>query len=374
MSATTDFDWNAIRDINFSFGKLPNPADADKHGCLNQAFSQHLYYEETESLLITHKDGTKTLGLNPVTILRELIIDEIFDCLPSKARTETTKQHIVALFKLSTMWHIAANGSLGRIRNKATLDAAARQAIANHSPVLCLQMHIPHWGFKTDWWPYDFMSVYDTNIYSSPKKSNTRKATTVADKSPNASRARFANLTQRTPVASDTHMAIQFPAHATNSIIDTHAPSDLLPATYTYTSSIVNAIVPSPYKAIPSDTTKIVDSNAAATPVEALSTTPATFQWTFTPQNDIAKFRRLPKSAPSPSPPFGTLGEVTDHPNATPAYIRSLQTPCCNQICPKTTYQPVLRLSKRHRDALKVKLYHLYANILSMNWFYDFFE
>eukprot|EP00536_Pseudo-nitzschia_multiseries_P017075 jgi/Psemu1/49214/gm1.49214_g len=135
MPETTDFDWNAIRDINFSFGKLPNPADADKHGRLNQAFSQHLYYEETESLFLPHKDGTKTLGHNPVTILCPLIIDEIFDCLPSKARTETTKQHIVTLFKLSTMWHIAANGSLGHIRDKATLDAAARQAIANHSPV-----------------------------------------------------------------------------------------------------------------------------------------------------------------------------------------------------------------------------------------------
>eukprot|EP00536_Pseudo-nitzschia_multiseries_P012628 jgi/Psemu1/32688/gm1.32688_g len=376
MPATTDFDWNAIRDIDFSFGKLPNPADADQHGRLNQAFSQHLYYEETESLFITHKDGTKTLGLNPVTILRELIIDEIFDCLPSKARTETTKQHIVTLFQLSTMWHIAANGSLGRIRNKATLDAAAQQVIANHSPVLCLQMHIPHWGFKTDWWPYNFMSVYDTNIYSSPKKSNTRKATTVADKTPNASRARFANLPQRKsdpyqsiplqrkPVASDAHMAIQFPAQATSSIIDTPAPSDLLHATYTSTSSIVNASVPSPYKAIIlSDTTKIVDSNAAATPVEALSAAQAPFRWTFTPQHDIATFRRLPKSAPSPSPPSGTLGEATDLPNAIPAYIRSLRT-----------HAPVLRLSKRHRDALIVKLYHLYANILSMNWFYDFFD
>eukprot|EP00536_Pseudo-nitzschia_multiseries_P007161 jgi/Psemu1/17244/gm1.17244_g len=97
MPATIDFDWNAIADIDFSFGKLPNPADADKH----------------------------TLGLDPVTILRELIIDEIFDCLPSKVKTETTKQHIVALFKFSTMWHVAANGSLGHIRNKATLDAAA---------------------------------------------------------------------------------------------------------------------------------------------------------------------------------------------------------------------------------------------------------
>eukprot|EP00536_Pseudo-nitzschia_multiseries_P016744 jgi/Psemu1/47563/gm1.47563_g len=276
MPDTTDLDWNAIEDIYFSFGKLPNPADADKHVRLNQAFSQYLDYAKTDSLFIAHKEGTKTLGLNPVTILRELIIDEIFDCLPSKARTETTKQHIVTLFKLSTLWHIAANGSLGRIRNKATLDAAARQAIANHSPVLRLQMQIPHWGFPTDWWPYDFMSVYDTNIYSLPTKKNTHKATPVADKTPNASRARFANSPQ---------------------------------------PPMRNRLLPS-----------------------------------------------------------ATLAEGTDLPNSAPAYIRSLQSPCHHHISSRPNHPPVLRLSRRHRDALKIMMYHLYANILSLNWFYNTFD
>eukprot|EP00536_Pseudo-nitzschia_multiseries_P013773 jgi/Psemu1/36345/gm1.36345_g len=97
---------------------------------------------------------------------------------------------------------------------------------------------------------------------------------------------------------------------------------------------------------------------------------PTNFVWTFNPQNEIATFRRVQKSVPSPRPPMCnrllrsvTLAEDTVSPNTAPAYIRSLRSPCCNQ--------PVLRLTKRHRDALKIKMYHLYATILSMHWFYD---
>eukprot|EP00536_Pseudo-nitzschia_multiseries_P012368 jgi/Psemu1/31826/gm1.31826_g len=407
MPDTTDLDWNAIEDIYFSFGKLPNPANADKHVRLNQAFSQYLDYEETDSLFIAHKEGTKTLGLNPVTILRELIIDEIFDCLPFKARTETTKQHIVTLFKLSTMWHIAANGSLGRIRNKATLDAAARQAIPNHSPVLHLQMQIPHWGFPKDWWPYDFMSVYDTNIYSFPKKSNTHKATPVADKTPNASRARFANLPQRKyikptavpPQRKHIHTTARIPLMTANlgplqsvgPIADTpsvKAPHDTWTWTYSPQSELVS------FRRVRSDSLLCVTSSSPpdhkekSSIVTAPSVSPSTkpsfdhhsappwkptnFVWTFNPQNEVATFRRVPNSVPSP--PSEPLAEVTDPPNAAPAYIRSLPSPYRKQLSSKPYYQPVLRLSKQHWDAIKVKWYHLYANILSMNWFYDTFD
>eukprot|EP00536_Pseudo-nitzschia_multiseries_P016308 jgi/Psemu1/45732/gm1.45732_g len=333
MPDTTDLDWNAIEDIDFSFGKLPNPTDADKHVRLNQAFSQHLYYEETESLFITHKDGTKTLGLNPVTILRALIIDEILDCLPSKARTETTKQHIVALFKFSTMWHIAANGSLGCIRNKATLDAAARQAIANHSPVLRLQMQIPHWGFKKDWWPYDFIRVYDTHIYSFPTKSNTRETTTVADKTPS-------NTTTSVPPVTANLDPLQ-PVGTIANIPSVTTPRYIW--TWTYSPNIQSD----------SDSIKCATSfgppvqHHNESPVTAPSvrpsaltrfghhsvppSVPANFGWTFHPQNEIATFRRLPKSVPSPQPPSCIRllpAEVTDLPNAAPAYIPSLQSPC----------------------------------------------
>eukprot|EP00536_Pseudo-nitzschia_multiseries_P000843 jgi/Psemu1/1953/gm1.1953_g len=100
---------------------------------------------------------------------------------------------------------------------------------------------------------------------------------------------------------------------------------------------------------------------------------PTNFVWTFNPQNEIATFRRLPKSAPSPSPqppmydrllPSATLAEVTDPPNATPAYIRSLQSPYRNQLNKKmiqTATFPYARLHKRHR----ILSYHYVCSMIA---------
>eukprot|EP00536_Pseudo-nitzschia_multiseries_P004378 jgi/Psemu1/9875/gm1.9875_g len=109
---------------------------------------------------------------------------------------------------------------------------------------------------------------------------------------------------------------------------------------------------------------------------------PTNFVWTFNPQNEIATFRCVTTSVPTPQPPMchpllpsATLAKDTDLPNAASAYMGSLPSQCrTNQLCSKPYYQPVLRLSKRHHDALKINMYHLYANILSMNWFYDAFD
>eukprot|EP00536_Pseudo-nitzschia_multiseries_P014619 jgi/Psemu1/39502/gm1.39502_g len=356
----TAFDWNQIQDVAIRFGPFNTKGNAHKHEALNHAFAHCLEY--MDSLFITDDDaeGPKTLAPDPVSMLREIIVNAIMDIIPSREQTAVNKRHISRLLADATFWYVAPNQLTKRLRNKHSMDKAGELAIKNGQDTIFIEIRATHWGFTPDWDAIHFGEIYDTNIYSFPDatqnrygKSNTRDATMVADKTADASRARFANLQQQKYVT---------------------PKANLLHATYTSTSSIVNASVPSPYKAILSDTTKIVDSNAAATPVAALSATQAPFRWTFTPQHDIATFRRLPKSAPSPSPPSGTLGEATDLPNAIPAYIRSLRTPCCNLICPKPKYQPVLRLSKRHRDALIVKLYHLYANILSMNWFYDFFD
>eukprot|EP00536_Pseudo-nitzschia_multiseries_P004909 jgi/Psemu1/11243/gm1.11243_g len=321
MPDTADLDWNTIEDIYFSFGKLPNPANADKHVRLNEAFSQYLYYEETDSLFITHKDGTKTLCLDPVTILHELIIDEIFDCLPSKAKTETTKQHIVALFKFSTMWHIAAKGSLGRcIRNKARLDAAARQAIANHSPVLRLQMHIPHWGFKKDWWPCNLMTVYDINQHQYGK-SNTREATTVANKTANSSRARFANLLQgkyTKSKAAPPDTPILVPIKPVKSTTDTNLP------------------VPSPGTGIPP--VKTIES-AVEPPIQV----PANSSIVDTPAPSDSNIDAI---VPPPRSPGAS--------SLQPLWSKASHEGR-NAICSHSN-RTVLRITKRHRDALKIKL------------------
>eukprot|EP00536_Pseudo-nitzschia_multiseries_P000528 jgi/Psemu1/1171/gm1.1171_g len=397
MPDTTDLDWNDIEDIYFSFGKLPNPADADKHVRLNQAFSQYLDYEETDSLFITHKEGTKTLGLNPVTILRELIIDAIFDCIPSQARTETTKQHVATLFKLSTMWHIAANGSLGRIRNKATLDAAAQQAIANHSPVLRLQMQIPHWGISKRLFPSKKQhpqESYTGSRYNSPcLQGPICQFTTAQYVTPKAvplQRTHINTTARIPPVTADLG-----PLQSVGSTADT--PSVKAPhATWTWTYSPQSELVS--FRRVRSDSLLCVTSSSPPDHKEKSSIVtapsvspsaqpqfdphsdppwkPTNFVWTFNPQNDIATFRRLTKSVPPPSPllPSEVLDAGTDPPHAAPAYIRSLQSPCHHHFSSRPNHPPVLRLSRRHRDVLKIMMYHLYANILSMNSFYDTFD
>eukprot|EP00536_Pseudo-nitzschia_multiseries_P010950 jgi/Psemu1/27480/gm1.27480_g len=348
MPPAPPFDWNQIHDIAIIFGTFPTKANTHKHEALNDSFRHDL--DDTAGLFITDDDadaeGPKTLAPDPITMLREIIVTAIMDILPYKERT----------------------------------------ADAIH-----------------------FTEVYDTNIYSSPKKSNTRKATPVANKTPNASRARFANLQQQkyvTPKAvplQRTHInttarippvtADLGPLQSVGPIADTpfvKAPH----ATWTWTYSPQSELVS--FRRVRCDSLLCVTSSSPPDHKEKSSivTTPSVlpsaqsrfdhhsappwkptnFVWTFNPQDEIATFRRLTKSVPPPSPllPSEVLDVGSDPPNAAPAYIRSLQSPCHHQISSRPNHQPVLlRITKRHRDALKIKLYQLHANILSMNWFYD---
>eukprot|EP00536_Pseudo-nitzschia_multiseries_P016739 jgi/Psemu1/47542/gm1.47542_g len=139
------------------------------------------------------------------------------------------------------------------------------------------------------------------------------QAYTGAPPSATASRAQFANLLQQkytTTKAAPPDAPILVPIKSAEANVNGTIPSG--------TTGLVH--------------TKTVNSNAVVTPVESLSGPPVNFRRTslFTRQWQSVVFHRLPK--------------------------------------------PVLRLSKRHRDAIKVKRYHLYANILSMNWFYDTFD
>eukprot|EP00536_Pseudo-nitzschia_multiseries_P018888 jgi/Psemu1/57815/gm1.57815_g len=88
---------------------------------------------------------------------------------------------------------------------------------------------------------------------------------------------------------------------------------------------------------------------------------PANFGWTFNPQNEIATFHRSPKIISLPNSPIASslqpLWPKASHDN-------------CHAICPHPN-PTVLGITKRHIDALKITLYHLHANILSMNWFFD---
>eukprot|EP00536_Pseudo-nitzschia_multiseries_P011133 jgi/Psemu1/27964/gm1.27964_g len=105
------------------------------------------------------------------------------------------------------------------------------------------------------------------------------------------------------------------------------------------------------------------------------------FQWTFYPQSETVVFHRLPKPAPVPLKPslqlplFKAIPEDTILASAIPTFEKHSAYPslfCC--AIHSNPNQTVFCITKRHRDALKIKMYHLYANILSMNWFYDTFD
>eukprot|EP00536_Pseudo-nitzschia_multiseries_P012926 jgi/Psemu1/33593/gm1.33593_g len=99
---------------------------------------------------------------------------------------------------------------------------------------------------------------------------------------------------------------------------------------------------------------------------------PTNLRWTFNPQSETVVFHRLPKPAPVPLKPSLQL----QLPKAIHEGILTFakHTAYSSHLPCKISFsrnQRVFCITKRHRDALKIKMYHLYANILSMNWFYD---
>eukprot|EP00536_Pseudo-nitzschia_multiseries_P014359 jgi/Psemu1/38374/gm1.38374_g len=230
--------YQGIQDIAIQFGTFNTKGNAHKHEDLNKSFSHDLEY--TDGLFITDDDANrpKTLAPDPVTMLREIIVTAIMDILPPKERTAINKGHISRLFADATFWYVDPNQSVRRLRNKNTMDKTGEQAISNGQDTILIEIRASHWGFKPDWDAMHFGEIYDTNIYSFPEetqdqygKSNIRDATTVADKTADASRARFANLLQRkytkpqavppntailtvpiNPIESEDHTAIQVPS------------------------------------------------------------------------------------------------------------------------------------------------------------------
>eukprot|EP00536_Pseudo-nitzschia_multiseries_P010298 jgi/Psemu1/25528/gm1.25528_g len=410
-----------IQDIAIQFGTFNAKDDAHKHEDLNKTFTHCLEY--TDGLFITDNDagGPKTLAPDPVTMLREINVNAIMDIILSKERTATQKQTLDGQGRRTShqKWtrhhlHRNQNNTLGiqtRLRCNTFCQATTVADKTSNAFRACFA-NLPQ------------------QTYIKPK------AVPLQHKpiQPQAAPPNTAILTVPIkPVESEAHTAIQVPSSCVTSSLATtdFLTNKMIHSDVVATPSNTTASVPpvtanlgplqpvGPIADIPSlkapryiwtwtilptvnwshSTVPHVQRQENSSIVAAPSVSPsaqtrfghhsappcelANLRWTFNPQNAIATFRRLAKSAPSPSPkpslniplPLPEApGEGTDLPNAAPAYIRSLQSSYCNQICSKPNHQPVLRLSKRHRDALKVKLYHLYANILSMIWFYGTFD
>eukprot|EP00536_Pseudo-nitzschia_multiseries_P015200 jgi/Psemu1/41586/gm1.41586_g len=411
------YDWSNVYGIEFKFQSDNNHQEVLS---LNGSYAETVPLTAPEiSTLFTsdaNDEGPRTLGPTPITALREAFCNSI--TLDMANIDELEKGHIAQLLDSCPVQFVKPGSPNQRIRNPQEFDSAGREAVRraettnDPEPLATVLFNINRWKFKRNWKTDDpanyFNGIYTDNNYIPTDTNADAVLTTPHSSSPSVPPNTAILTVPIKPVESKSHTAIKVPTYCVTSSSATTA----LPTI----KSIDSDVVTTPSNTTTSDTPTVKAPHATWTwtyspqselvsfrratsssphvqrqdrsTVTSLSVTPSTlpgsdhhsappwkptnFVWTFNPQNEVATFRRVPNS--DPSPPSEPLAEVTDPPNAALAYIRSLQSPYRKQLCSKPYYQPVLPLSKRHRDAIKVKRYHLYANILSMNWFYDTFD
>eukprot|EP00536_Pseudo-nitzschia_multiseries_P016443 jgi/Psemu1/46246/gm1.46246_g len=391
------YDWSNVYGIAFKFQSDNNPQEVLS---LNGSYAETVPLTAPEiSTLFTsdaNDKGPRTLGPAPVTALREAFCNSI--TLDMANIDELAKGHIAQLLDSCPVRFVNPGSSDQRIRNAQDFDSAGREATNDPANY------------------FNGIYTYNNDILTVPIKpveSEAHTAIQVPSSCVTSSSATTdlptIKLTDSDVVATSSNTTTSVPPVTANlgplqpvgPTTDTPSANAPMPGkaphyTWTWTYSPNNELVS--FRQIRSGSISFQRATCSSPPAIAPSVSPsaftqfghhhvpppvpANFGWTFNPQNEIATFRRVPKSVPSPpQPPMcnrllpsETLAEGTDLPNAAPAYIRSLQPLCHNTLSSRPNPPPVLRLSKRHRDALKVKLYHLYANILSMNWFYDTFD
>eukprot|EP00536_Pseudo-nitzschia_multiseries_P014364 jgi/Psemu1/38431/gm1.38431_g len=170
MPPAPPFDWNQIQDIAIRFGTFNTKGNAHKHEALNASFYHAL--EDTAGLFLTDdadSEGPKTLAPDPVTMLKEIIVNAIMDIIPPKEQTEINKGHISTLFADACLWYVAPDKTPKRIRNKHSMDKAGTLAVAQGQETLLIEIRATHWGFKSNWDAVHFDEVYDTKIYTFPE-------------------------------------------------------------------------------------------------------------------------------------------------------------------------------------------------------------
>eukprot|EP00536_Pseudo-nitzschia_multiseries_P013184 jgi/Psemu1/34328/gm1.34328_g len=372
-------DWNYVEAIEFSF------IEADKtatQNYLNAAYANKL----TDLIsLISYKYGTATLRPGAIPNIKSLVAESITRNLPESEVSAKCKEHIQQLLDKTNIWYVDNHGMRQLVHDDQVLAISANEARYNSewnsNPTIRLELSIQHWGFRSGWFPYKFTKVYDKN--GGATAFETSKS---LEPMPTAVRI----------ISRENEFCFDLPDPYFEYITFKQIYRMTFPPSYAWTwtyspnsdSVSFHRVRSTSFQHFTSSSSCRVRCQQDKSHVTASYKTPSTmpnldhhstppsahtnFRWTFNPQNEIATFRRVPKSVPSP--PSETLAEDADQPHAAPAYIRSLQPPCHNQSPSKPNHPPVLRLSKRHWDALKVKQYHLYANILSMNWFYDTFD
>eukprot|EP00536_Pseudo-nitzschia_multiseries_P016190 jgi/Psemu1/45285/gm1.45285_g len=357
------YDWSNVYGIAFKFQSDTNPQEVLS---LNGSYAETvpLTAPEISTRLFTsdaNDEGPRILGPAPVTALREAFCNSI--TVDMANLNELTKGHIAQLIDSCPVQFVKPGSPNQRIRNPHEFNSARREA--------------RYW--KTDDPANYFNSIYtdDNNI---PTDTNADAVvTTPHSSSPNFPPNTAILTVPIKPTESEAQTAIQVPSSCVTSSL---ATTDLL----------TNKLIDSDVVATPSNTTAsipLVTANLGLLqPVGPIADTPSVttpryiWTWTYSPNsesvsfcqvqsdsvsikcatsfgppvqhhnvspvtapsvtpsaltrfghhsNEIATFRRLPKSVPSPQPPSCIRllpAEDTDLPNAAPAYIPSLQFPC----------------------------------------------
>eukprot|EP00536_Pseudo-nitzschia_multiseries_P019133 jgi/Psemu1/59088/gm1.59088_g len=196
---------------------------------------------------------------------------------------------------------------------------------------------------------------------------------------------------------------------------ETHrlAPNTDLPAststpTYTWTyfpstksvcfRKVVSSTIPIVHPDTPPGDASHTTSRERHFPSPSPSSKPSAHsRWTFHPKSDTVTFHWSPKQFSSHTPstcnpplqllPFRALSKDS----AVPSSVHAKDSAVPNSVhvysqhgasswqVPKPTYEaysltfdlPAVCITKRHHDAIKLKMYHLHATLLLANWLYD---
>eukprot|EP00536_Pseudo-nitzschia_multiseries_P010918 jgi/Psemu1/27387/gm1.27387_g len=411
----TPLDWTPIFGIEFRFASASNPTAA---ASLNKAYSEIIGKDELSEFFVTceadakEDEGPLEIAPDPqlhiLNCIAKAIAINLIDPLD-----EVTKGHIANLLNKCVIKHVGNNRSTKRMRRKPEFDAAAKHVIQTNTdeePTVFIELTITHWRFRPNWNASLFNKYEDQSVII-PSSPATIPSNTSKD---NVLPSSFLNLFMQAftgdPPSTTAKLLPVQPAKANVNMIVPSASTGLV-----HTKATVSNPIKTPwnftqlgshsaswshcrYSLLRSGSVSFQCVTSLSPPVQRRDKSPpcepTNFRWTVNPHSETVVFHRWLKQAPVPLKPslqlplFNAIPEDTILASAIPTFAKhrpySSHFQCeiysnPNQTVFRITKRPdvhlhedlVVSLTKRHHDALKIKLYHLHANTLSMNWFYD---
>jgi hypothetical protein len=153
------FNWTKIVGFHFEF-EADNLSFANQSKQFNKEYQNHI--RDPEDLFINTEDGTQILALDPIKIIKELIVQDIMIDLTfdgDDERTET-ENRITMLLSGSLLTCYTNSGKSFKIRNQKGLISLAEQTHEEGGRNIQLKFNISHWKFCRSWHPSLFSKIY----------------------------------------------------------------------------------------------------------------------------------------------------------------------------------------------------------------------